>query len=78
MARLTAEERALLAKLAEEDDEDQDDDEEGTDEEEEPDEFTYKGKRYRAVPDEEPEPEPKKGKGKQTPADPPKRRRFVT
>lgn len=49
MARLTAEEKALLARILEAQDDDEEDD---TEPEQEADEFTYQGKRYVYTPDE--------------------------
>jgi hypothetical protein len=88
--RLSDDERALLSRLLE--DEDEDEDEAGEAEEaEEADEFTYRGRRYRAVPDEEDETEvsetpARKPVAKKAPAKkaaapdpgPARKRRFVT
>lgn len=49
MARLSAEEKAMLARLLEAEDEGDDEEEEAP--EEEHDEFTYNGRKYRYVPE---------------------------
>ncbi|MGH7743498.1 MAG: hypothetical protein ACREQ5_01570 [Candidatus Dormibacteria bacterium] len=85
-SRLTAEERALLARLAAEEDDDDSDAEDGVDEVE------YQGRRYRIVTEEDDGPKPVKTKpagktapkaapateddGKGSPTPP--KRRFVT
>lgn len=90
-SRLTAEERALLARLAAEED---DDGEEGTEgDENEVDEVEYQGRRYRIVTEDEDGPKPVKrkpagktpAKGAPAAAKPddqesptPPKRRFVT
>lgn len=70
-ARLTKDEKSLLARLLEEEDADESDDTEQNDPEhgddsDDVDEVTYKGKRYRRIADDEDEPQPVKKTARQT------------